>query len=68
MTRDPDPKYFKACSTAISKGMQNSLKANLRYLEVKQAYLIRREQIQKDIEEAQVIYQNAMKLIPKSDL
>jgi len=67
MICDPNPKYFKACSTAIGKGMQKSIKAKLRYLEVKQAYLIRREQIQKDMEEAQVIYQNALKQIPKRD-
>lgn len=67
MTRDPDAKYFTACSTALSKGMQKSIEAKLRYLEIKQDWLIRKVQIQKDIEEAQVIYQNAMKLIPKRD-
>ena len=67
MTRNPDPKYYKACSSAVGKGLQKSIKSKMMYIEKRQAYLFRKEQIQNDIEEAQVIYQNTIKLIPKRD-
>lgn len=51
----------------IQKSLQKRQEAIIKHVVRKKAFLIRKEQIIKDIEEARLIWKNTMEQLPQSD-